>query len=106
MSRTAKEILKEIDMKAAFFVDSLKIPVKPEDITIFINEAEYEIVADYATMYLLANYSDFTSAKFDSYKGMKFTLAQYIKDIQIGLKLRLPEAELPDNTKRLQQEEK
>ena len=92
MSRRAKEILKEIDMKAAFFVDSLKIPVKPEDITIFINEAEYEIVADYATMYLLTNFEDFTSATFDSYKGMKFTLAQYIKDIQIGLKLELPDS--------------
>lgn len=92
MSRTAQEILKEIDMKAAFFVDTLKIPVKPEDITIFINEAEYEILADYVTMYWFLKYSDFTNAKFDSYKGMTFTLAQYIKDIQIGLKLRLPES--------------
>ena len=101
MSRTAQEILKEIDMKAAFLVDNLKIPVKPEDITIFINESDYEILCDYATVYLFAYYSDFTNAIFDSYKGMSFTLAQYIKDIQIGLNLRLPEA----NKMLVQQEE-
>lgn len=51
MSRTAQEILKEIDMKAAFLVDNLKIPVKPEDITIFINEQDYEIISDMAFSY-------------------------------------------------------
>lgn len=92
MSRTAQEILKEIDMKAAFLVDNLKIPVKPEDITIFINEQDYEIISDMAFSYFILNNPDFVRAQFDSYKGMSFTLAQYIKDIQIGLKLRLPES--------------
>ena len=92
MSKTAQEILKEIDMKAACFVDMLKIPVKPSDITIFINENDYEILADYVTTYWLTTYMDsLQNAKFDSYKGMKFTLAQYIKNIQIGLNLRLPD---------------
>ena len=92
MSRTAQEILKEIDMKAAFLVDNLKIPVKPEDITIFINEQDYEIISDMAFSYLILNNPYFVRAQFDSYKGMSLTLAQYIKDIQIGLKLRLPES--------------
>lgn len=53
MSRTAQEILKEIDMKTAFFVDNLKIPVKPEDITIFINEQDYEIISNMAISYFV-----------------------------------------------------
>ena len=63
MSRTAQEILKEIDMKTAFFVDNLKIPVKPEDITIFINEQDYEIISDMAISYFILNNPDLVRAQ-------------------------------------------
>jgi len=91
MSRTAGEIIKEIDMKAACFVDMLKIHVEPEELTIFMNEEEYETLANYVTMYFLSNFDNLSHARFDSYKGMGITIAQYIKDIQIGLKFYIPE---------------
>lgn len=91
MSRNANEILREIDMKAACFVDMLKRPVEAAQLTIYINNEDYNTVADYAIDYMLTNIPTLSRAVFNSYKGMHIEIAPHLKDIQIGLKLIMPD---------------
>lgn len=98
MSRTAEDIIKEIDMKAACFADMLKRPVEAKNITIFMSEEDYETMSRYAISWMLTQ--NVARGCFDSYKGMGITIAPYIKDIQIGLKMYIPE-----ENKRLQMQQ-
>lgn len=100
MSRNANEILREIDMKAACFVDMLKRPVEADQLTIYINNEDYDILADFAIDYMFISFSTLSKAVFNSYKGMHIEIAPHLKDIQIGLKLIMPD----EATKLLQQD--
>lgn len=101
MSKSAVEIIKEIDMKAACFMDMLKSPQDPKNVTIFMNEDDYEIMSQYAVSWMFTQ--NVVKGCFDSYKGMGITIAPYIKDIQIGLKMYIPEE---NKRLQMQQEEK
>ena len=94
MSREAKDILHEIDMKVACFSDMLKRPVEAGQLTIYMNDEDYDIVADFAIDYMLTTISTLSRAVFNSYKGMHIEIAPHLKDIQIGIRLIMPGNEI------------
>lgn len=90
MARDAQKIIKEIDSKLIFFVDMLNRPVKIEELIIYIGDNDYEILGDYAQEYMLAD-PNFVRGVFNSYKGIHIEIAPHLKDIQVGVKLLMPD---------------
>lgn len=94
MERNAKEIIKEIDTKLLFFMDMLKKPVKPEELIIYMGNNDYEIMGDFAEEYFLFQMMkdpNITQCCFNSYKGICIEIAPNLQDIQIGIRLLMPD---------------
>lgn len=90
MARDAQEIMREIDSKLIFFMDMLKRPVMAEELIIYIGNNDYEILGDYAQEYMLAD-PNFVRGVFNSYKGIHIEIAPHLEDIQVGVKLLMPD---------------
>ena len=90
MARDAQKIIKEIDSKLIFFVDMLKRPVKTEELIIYIGNNDYKILGDYAQEYMLKD-PNFVRGVFNSYKGIHIEIAPHLEDIQVGVKLLMPD---------------
>lgn len=90
MARDAQEIMREIDTKLIFFMDMLKRPVMREELIIYIGNNDYEIMGDYAQEYMLSD-PKFFRGVFNSYKGIHIEIAPHLEDIQVGVKLLMPD---------------
>ena len=90
MAREAQEIMREIDSKIIFFMDMLKRPIERGELIIYIGNNDYEILGDYAQEYMLAN-PNFIRGVFNSYKGIHIEIAPHLKDIQVGVRLLMPD---------------
>lgn len=90
MARDAQEIMREIDSKLIFFADMLNRPVKTEELIIYIGDNDYEILGDYAMEYMLAE-PNFVRGVFNSYKGIHIEIAPHLEDIQVGVRLLMPD---------------
>ncbi|MBO7733234.1 MAG: hypothetical protein J6S67_11790 [Methanobrevibacter sp.] len=90
MARDAQEIMREIDTKLIFFMDMLKRPVMAEELIIYIGNNDYEIMGDYAQEYMLCD-PHFVRGVFNSYKGIHIVIAPHLEDIQVGVKLLMPD---------------
>lgn len=90
MAREAQEIIREIDYKLMCFVDMLKRPVTCNELIIYIGNNDYEILGDHATEYMLAD-PNFVRGVFNSYRGIHIEIAPHLEDIQVGVKLLMPD---------------